>query len=219
MSGISEINKDTFWTLIDQGREQCGQNVHALAQWLEDRLMELGPEQALNFDYIAHAYRAAAYKYGLWNAASIMCDGCTDDGFTDFRGWLIAQGRDVYMAALADPDSLADVPAYGGCCFETLSYVGDYAYEKLTGRSSYDSFDRTAYQALMEELKKDIVYGEGIDYPYTWSESAAYLPKLCAKYMTPEALAWRIGQRDDTWNITSPDIQEARANAQKSKKN
>lgn len=72
---VSEINKDTFWTLISQGREQCGQDVHALAQWLEDRLMELGPEQALNFDYIAHAYRAAAYKYGLWNAASIMCDG------------------------------------------------------------------------------------------------------------------------------------------------
>ena len=134
MSDISEINKDTFWMLIDQGREQCGQDVHALAQWLEDRLMELGPEQALNFDYIAHAYRAAAYKYGLWNAASIMCDGCTDDGFTDFRGWLIAQGRDVYMAALKDPDSLADVPTNRDCCCETLCYVGSYAYEELTGR-------------------------------------------------------------------------------------
>ena len=126
--------------------------------------------------------------------------------------------RSVYMAALKDPDSLADVPAYGGCCFEEISYVGDSVYEKLTGRSSYDSFDRTAYQALMEELKKDIVYGEGIDYPYTWSESAAYLPRLCAKYMTPEELAWRIEQRDDTWNLTSPDVQKARTTAQKSKK-
>ena len=134
---ITEINKDTFWTLIDQGREQCGQDVYALARWLESRLMEMGPEQALNYDYIAHAYRAAAYKYGLWNAASILCDGCTDDGFTDFRGWLIAQGREVYMAALKNPDSLADVPAYGGCCFESLSYVGSYAYEKLTGCDSY----------------------------------------------------------------------------------
>ena len=55
---ITEINKDTFWTLIDQGREQCGQDVYALARWLESRLMEMGPEQALNYDYIAHAYRA-----------------------------------------------------------------------------------------------------------------------------------------------------------------
>ena len=30
---ITEINKDTFWILIDQGREQCGQDVYALARW------------------------------------------------------------------------------------------------------------------------------------------------------------------------------------------
>ena len=215
---ITEINKDTFWELIAQAKEQCGQNQDAFCQWLENQLTALGPEQALNFDAVIHGYRDMAYKYGLWSAASILCDGCTDDGFVDFRGWLIAQGREVYMAALKDPDSLADVPAYGGCCFEEISYVGDSVYEKLTGRSSYDSFDRTAYQALMEELKKDIVYGEGIDYPYTWSESAAYLPRLCAKYMTPEELAWRIEQRDDTWNLTSPDVQKARTTAQKSKK-
>lgn len=215
---IKEINKDTFWELIAQAKEQCGQDQDSFAQWLEERLTEMGPEQALQFDAITHGYRDLAYKYGLWSAASVLCNGCTDDGFIDFQGWLIAQGREVYMAALKDPDSLADVPAYGGCCFESLSYVGDYAYEKLTGRDSYESFDPEAYQALVEELKKDVVYGEGIEYPYTWSETAAYLPKLCAKYMTPEELAWRIRQRDDIWNTTSPDIQQARAAAQKSKR-
>lgn len=215
---ITEINKDTFWSLIAQAKEQCGQDQDAFAQWLEDRLTAMGPEQALHFDAIAHGYQDLAYKYGLWNAASILCGGCTDDGFIDFRGWLIAQGREVYMAALKDPDSLADVPAYGGCCFESLGYVGGSVYEKLTGRASYDSFDRTAHQALVEELKKDIVYGDGIDYPYTWSDAAAYLPRLCAKHMAPKGLAWLIEQHNDTWNTTSPDIQEARATAQKSKK-
>ena len=215
---ITEVNKDTFWTLIAQAKEECGQDMDASTQWLIDRLVEMGPEQALSFDNIVHSYRDLAYKYGLWSAASVLCDGCTDDGFIDFRGWLIAQGREVYMAALKDPDSLADVPAYGGCCFESLSYVGDYAYEKLTGQDSYDRFDRNAYQRLVEELKKDVVYGEGIDYPYTWSETAAYLPRLCAKHMTPEELAWRINCHNDTWNITSPDIRSARATAQKSKK-
>ena len=215
---IAEITKDTFWELISQAKERCGQDQDAFAQWLEDRLTEMGPEQALHFDAIIHGYRDLAYKYGIWSAASILCDGCSDDGFIDFRGWLIAQGREVYMAALKKPDSLADVPAYGGCCFESLSYVGGSVYEKLTGCSSYDTFDRAAHQALLEELKKDIVYDGGIDYPYTWSETAAYLPRLCAKFMTPEELAQCIRQRDDTWNLASPDIQEARATAQKSKK-
>lgn len=215
---INKINKDTFWELIAQAKKQCGQNQNAFVQWLEDRLTAMGPEQALNFDAIIHAYRDLAYKYGLWSAASILCKGCTDDGFIDFRGWLIAQGREVYMAALKDPNSLADVSAYGGCCFEDISYVGNSVYEKLTGLDSYDSFDRAAHQALMEELKKDIVYGEGIDYPYTWSETAAYLPRLCAKHMEPEELLHLIKQHNDTWNVTSPEIQEARKTAQKSKK-
>lgn len=55
MSSISEINKDTFWELIAQAKEQCGQDQDAFCQWLEDRLIEMGPEQALNFDYSYHS--------------------------------------------------------------------------------------------------------------------------------------------------------------------
>ncbi len=217
-TAITEITPDTFWTMIAQGRECCGKNAYKLAQWLEDRLIEMGPEQALNFDYIAHCYRAMAYKYGLWNAASIMCNGCTDDGFTDFRGWLIAQGREVYMAALKDPDSLAEVPAGGDYYCETLCYVGSYAYEQLTGRIIDEEFDPDVSCAVSEKIKPDIEYGDGIDYPYTWSETAAYLPKLCAKYLKPGELEWHIKNHNDTWNITTPEIQTARATAQKSKK-
>lgn len=218
MNDIKKIDKDTFWELIAQAKEECGQDQDAFAQWLEGRLFGMGPEQVLQFDAIAGGYWELSDKYGLWNAASILCGGCTDDGFMDFRGWLIAQGREVYMAALKDPDSLADVPVYAGCSFETLHYVGDYAYEKLTGHSIYDEFDLGAHQTLVEELKKDIVYGDGIDYPYTWRETAAYLPRLCAKHMAPKGLAWLIEQHKDSWNTTSPDIQKARATAQKSKK-
>ena len=217
-SKITEINKDTFWMLIDQAREQCGQDSDKFTQWLIDRLVEMGPEQAMNFDYAACAYQAAAYKYGLWCAASVMLDGCSDDGFSDFQGWLIAQGREVYMAALKDPDSLADAPVHGDSYFESLCYAGDLAYEKLTGRNIYQDCDRAVSHIWREQVKTDIVYGDGIDYPYTWSETAAYLPRLCAKYFIPGELALRISQCDDTWNITSPDIQKARATAKKSKK-
>ena len=45
----------------------------------------MGPEQALHFDAIIHGYRDLAYKYGLWSAASILCDGCSDDGCYAFE--------------------------------------------------------------------------------------------------------------------------------------
>lgn len=141
-----EINRDTFWTLIDQARVQCGQDLDASAQWLKNCLLAMEPQQSQNFHDILHAYMDAANKYGLWTAGEIMCEyGCTDDGFMDFRAWVIAQGKEVYLAALNDPDSLADVPAYGGCQFESLLYIGDIAYEELTGRSTYVDIDKAAY--------------------------------------------------------------------------
>ena len=215
---VSEVNKDTFWELLAQAKARCGQDLDASALWLEGELLRMGPEQALNFDNIMHGYSSLAYKYGLWTAASVMLDRCNDDGFTYFRNWLIAQGKDVYLAALKDPDSLADVPVYGGGRFEPLDYLGASVYEQLTGKDPYSSFDRAAYEALEQDLARDIQYGEGIGYPYTWSETADYLPKLCGKYLTPEDLATLIQYHNDTWNPTSREVQQARETAPKSKK-
>lgn len=209
---MSKINKDTFWALIAQGRAACDGNLDALVQWLEDKLAEMGPVAALEFNAIIHAYYNLAYKYGLWNAASIMCNGCTDDGFCDFLGWLIAQGREVYMAALKDPDSLAELPVCKNCWFPDIIYVGDAVYHRITGKDICDCPDRGVFDALKAEqkLKKDIVYGDGVGYPHTWSETAAYLPKLCAKYMQPDELEWRIQNYNDTWNTNSEEIRIAR---------
>ena len=93
---IAEINKETFWALIAQAKEHPG----GPGEWLMERLMDLGPEQAKRFDDFAHAYSSLADQYGLWTAASVMeRGGCTDNGFMDFRTWLVAQGKEVYMAA------------------------------------------------------------------------------------------------------------------------
>ena len=39
---ITEVNKDTFWELIAQAKEHPG----GPSEWLMERLMDLGPEQA-----------------------------------------------------------------------------------------------------------------------------------------------------------------------------
>ena len=180
---ITEINKESFWDLIHEAKIACGQDIDAMLAYLKDRLVSMGPTQAQNFHDIIHAYEDLADKFGLWDAAGIMKEyGCSDDGFIDFRAWLIAQGREAYFAALADPDSLADVVPYGDCCFEQLSYVGDYAYEQLTGKSAYDQTDWSAYEALLMKLEQDIVYKDGIEFPRESADLKKYLPRLCAKH-------------------------------------
>ncbi|MEQ1506246.1 MAG: DUF4240 domain-containing protein [Myxococcota bacterium] len=62
-------------------------------------------------------------------------------GEGEFRGWLIAQGRRVYEAALADPDSLAAAPGLedgGDVELEGLWYVARQVYEDLTGSEMGD---------------------------------------------------------------------------------
>lgn len=196
---ITEINQDSFWDLIHEAKNACGQDMDAMLAYLKDRLVSMGPTQAQNFHDIIHAYEDLADKFGLWDAAGIMNEyGCSDDGFIDFRAWLIAQGREVYFAALADPDSLADVVPYGDCCFEQLSYVGDYAYEQLTGKSAYDQTDWSAYEALLMKLEQDIVYKGGIEFPREGADLKKYLPRLCAKH--PE---WDGQTR---WNLQLKEI-------------
>jgi hypothetical protein len=50
-----------------------------------------------------------AYDWNLWGAAYLINGGCSDDGFHYFCNWLTLKGRDVFQAALTNPDTLADV--------------------------------------------------------------------------------------------------------------
>ncbi|WP_300914334.1 DUF4240 domain-containing protein, partial [uncultured Acetatifactor sp.] len=135
---------------------------------------------------------------------------CDYNDFSYFRGWLIAQGREVYLAALADPDSLTDVETYGGCQFEDLYYIGDGVLEDMTGQNAYDNTDPDMYEALVEELRKDIIYGEGVDYPYEWGEIEAYFPRLCEKYLEPGTVDFHLKHHDTMFSSDFPGIQEAR---------
>ena len=218
MPTVTEVTPDTFWTLIEQAKGAYGQDQSASAYWLTEQLLAMGPEQALNFHNIMHGYMELADKYGLWNAANLIQNEILyRDGFEDFRTWLIAQGKDVYLAALKDPDSLADISDCEDCQCEDLLYVGDMAHERLTGRMIKDDTDPAAHRQLIAELRRDIVYGAEIGYPHEWPELAAYLPHLTARFLPPEKLR-ENARRVRLWNHGDPDIQKARAAAPKKKK-
>lgn len=215
---ITEINQGTFWTLINQARAQP-ENPD---QWLAEQLTAMGPEEAMMFAAFSDSYRSLANEYGLWTAAAVMDESCYSiSGFSDFRTWLIGQGKEVYMAALADPDSLAGAPNYhvdkrdGG-----LALVGEKVYQKLAGGDALWVFGSRAQLALRDELKRGVAYGEGIGYPYDWPDVPAYLPGLCAKYLTGghRARYSRAAIRFNTWNPDNPAIKAARRVAQKGKK-
>lgn len=69
---ITEINKDTFWALIQEAKDTCGQDTDAWAKYMIDRLAGLGPDQSLMFLNYMDAYKDLSFRYGLWDAAKIF---------------------------------------------------------------------------------------------------------------------------------------------------
>lgn len=203
---ITEINKETFWQFIEEAKEQCGQDMDAEICWLKAGLLRMQPEQVLKFHAIMHGYQEAAYKYGLWTAASLLMDGCTDYLFIDFRAWLIAQGKTVYMAALENPDSLAEVEQYGDCEFEMLSYVGNDAYVELTGRDVYEDYTAEMRDQMLAEVSGGIKYHPMIEYPLEIRDAVAVYPKLGDRFVTRYGIqCFFMGS---TWNTSLPGMKE-----------
>lgn len=177
------MSKDTFWALIQEAKTACGQDMDAITEHLRDGLLIMGTGAARQFHNIFQAYMDLAEPFGLWDAASIIKENdCTLEGFIDFRAWLIAQGKAVYLNALRDPDTLADVEPYGDCSFESIAYVGNDVYHNLTGQDAYGDLDTAGYLKLRDELQSEVVYRDGIHVPSGPRAFPKMMPRLCAKY-------------------------------------
>lgn len=123
-----------FWRLIAETRAAAGNDTGRQSELLKDRLTQLSPQAIIEFARTRHRLDQRAYTWSLWGAASVIEDGCSDDCFRDFRGYVISLGRGPYERALANPDSLASVAqdAEAGD-WENADNVAPDAYSSVTG--------------------------------------------------------------------------------------
>jgi hypothetical protein len=126
------VDEDRFWRIVDAtlsaARNRKGQ--HRL---LHDQLIALPAEEVAGFQWL---FRRMIERSDCPNveAAWDIIDGCgADDGYHDFRCWLISRGRAAFEAALADPDSLADVVRPDENTHFQDFDIADIVYERLTG--------------------------------------------------------------------------------------
>lgn len=99
---------DEFWALIDEAREGS-EGPDETAERLGAILDTKTEPEIMSFLEHQGKLMEKSYTWELWGAGYVANGGCSDDGFDYFRGWILAQGRDVFEQALASPDSLADL--------------------------------------------------------------------------------------------------------------
>jgi Protein of unknown function (DUF4240) len=127
------MDGEAFWELIEQARSTTHDDEH-LVERVATALLALPTEEILDFEEHLSEAEHRAYRWEVGGAAYLINGGCSDDGFQDFRAWLVAQGRDTFTRGVADPDSLTEHPAVrrmadarrdGWLGLESLRYVAE----------------------------------------------------------------------------------------------
>ena len=126
------MDEDDFWKLIETSKMNSQGNYEKQQDELADELIKLDAIDILKFDNRFRTFRGNAYKWELWGAAYIMNGGCSDDCFSDFRGWLIGQGNEAYYNAMSNPETLVIIDHDMDDDWEGLSYVPMTCYEQKT---------------------------------------------------------------------------------------
>ena len=132
-SDLRRIDQSLFWELIETSRSQAGCTPE-FTDALQARLAGFRPAQIVAYERHFRKAMAALNHHDTWALAHVSQGGCGDDGFDDFRAWVVSRGRAVYEAVLA-MDIAALRPAFDEepAMLEDMLYVAGRAYESATG--------------------------------------------------------------------------------------
>lgn len=125
------MERSRFWEIIQKSKDYSNNDMEVQLVELERILCLFKSEEIISFYRVFQDLMNESYHFDLWAAAYIINDGCTEDEFDYFRGWLISQGETVFTNALADPESLVDVipeKSEEKTFFENIIYAAGRVY-------------------------------------------------------------------------------------------
>jgi hypothetical protein len=190
------MDRAQFWALIEAAKIATGGDCRALTVQLVAALRERSVDDVLAWDRLHDELVVESYRRDLWGAAYLINGGCSDDGFDYFRGWLLGQGRAIWKAAVADPESLADHSEVRVqrpyqepfVCLECEDILGVayQAYDALTGQEftveAPGRYPWSAFPDLGADWDFDDAAEMRVRYPRLWAlcgwddESSSALP-------------------------------------------
>ena len=127
------MDSGKFWEIIATSKSNSSADYEKQQTELEKELLKLTGIEILEFDNKFRTLRGEVYNWDFWAAAYIINGGCSDDCFSDFRGWLIGQGKSTFENAVKNISTLTQLKDTNDGDWEGLSYVPTDAYEKKTG--------------------------------------------------------------------------------------
>ncbi len=133
------LDENIFWNIIDLSLKNTN-SIDDQEVFLIKEIQKLTPEEIIGFRLRTDKLLYDTYNSEMWCAGYLMNGGCSDDGFEYFRNWLISRGKDVYLNAKENPDTLISEVVEGNdeYEFESFWYVALTVFENKTGKELYD---------------------------------------------------------------------------------
>ncbi len=180
------MDRKQFWGLIDSVNDLVDVNYQeAVLKATREALCELSSGEIVEWYEVYQELHKEAYRDDLWDAVEACGIHATDDGFIDFRAWLISRGQAVYEAVITAPDSLfMYVPNPRAANFELYGYVSADAFAEKACREALGDFGFEGY-------KNKWLYDHraAIEENAEWNGSTIevagerlFYSKLCVKY-------------------------------------
>ena len=134
------MEAERYWEIIASTKPQEVSECQ-ISEALYNKLNHLPLADIIAFNLRTELLLIASYSSELWCAAYLINDGCGDDGFDYFRGWLISRGKEVFETAMESPDNLieqVDEEDTEGYSFEEFLYIPSQMFSDKTQSDLYD---------------------------------------------------------------------------------
>lgn len=129
-----------FWNIIERAKKSSNGNVAHQAELVGELLLTRPVADIIQFANIFSKLHSETYRSDWWGAAYLINGGCSDDGFEDFRAWVISRGQKIFEEACKNPESLEkyiNKDNIGECEAEMLNYAACEVYEQKTGKDDF----------------------------------------------------------------------------------
>ena len=160
------MTKETYWKLMDLFREKSENDLNFFHVLGHETVSKLNQKERIEFYLYTGKYLESINECVWLDMACKAINGyVSDDTSLYFNLWLIAQGKEVLLSALKDPDSLSEL--------EHIPFMGLPDLDKYINMELFDGEDEESFfdSEMLGELSADILeelsretYGEGAQF-------------------------------------------------------
>lgn len=128
--------EEHFWSLVRASIQSANGDIEEQAAYLEQRIAAKDEKEIVGFELTLRDLLRRSYHYNVMALLKAIDGLVSDDALLYFQCRLILYGRDVFYAAIEDPNKLTERLDGGGGEGEGLLLVADNALQRKVGQAS-----------------------------------------------------------------------------------